>query len=48
LTRLTTIQRIHTEGGLPPQVSECSVSANGKESRTAYSADYYFYAPAGQ
>jgi hypothetical protein len=46
LTRVTTIQRIHTDGGLPPTVSDCNVSVNGKESRSAYSADYYFYAPA--
>jgi hypothetical protein len=45
LTQVTTIQRIHTEGGLPPKASDCNVSANGKESRSAYSADYYFYAP---
>ncbi|MGD0507248.1 MAG: DUF3455 domain-containing protein [Terriglobales bacterium] len=46
LARVTTIQRIHTDGGLPPQTSDCNVSANGKESRSPYSADYYFYAPA--
>jgi hypothetical protein len=46
LARVTTIQRIHTEGGLPPNASDCNMSANGKESRSAYSADYYFYAPA--
>jgi hypothetical protein len=46
LARVTTIQRIRTEGGLPPKASDCNVSANGKESRSAYSADYYFYAPA--
>jgi hypothetical protein len=46
LVRVTTIQRIHTEGGLPPKASDCDGSANGKESRSAYSADYYFYAPA--
>jgi len=46
LARVTTIQRIRTEGGLPPNASDCNVSANGKESRSAYSADYYFYAPA--
>jgi hypothetical protein len=46
LARVTAIQRIHTEGGLPPKASDCNVSANGKESRSAYSADYYFYAPA--
>jgi uncharacterized protein DUF3455 len=48
LARVTTIQRIHTEGGLPPKASDCTVSTNGKESRSAYSADYYFYAPAGK
>jgi Protein of unknown function (DUF3455) len=45
LKRVTSIQRIHTEGGLPPSVNTCDASANGKESRNAYSADYYFYAP---
>src|SRR6195256_6157455 len=43
--RVTSIQRIHTEGGLPPSANTCEESANGKESRNAYSADYYFYAP---
>jgi Protein of unknown function (DUF3455) len=45
MARVTTIQRIHTEGGLPPKAADCTVSANGQESRSAYSADYYFYAP---
>jgi hypothetical protein len=45
LSRVTSIQRIHTEGGLTPAASTCDASANGKESRIAYSADYYFYAP---
>jgi hypothetical protein len=45
LARVTFIQRIHTEGGLPPKAGDCNVSANGKEARSAYSADYYFYAP---
>jgi len=44
-SRVTSIQRIHTEGGMPPSASTCEASANGKESRSAYSADYYFYAP---
>lgn len=46
LTRVTTIQRIHTENGLPPKPSDCNVSTSGIEARSAYSADYYFYAPA--
>jgi hypothetical protein len=45
LSRPTSIQRIHTEGGLPPGASTCDAAAGGKESRSAYSADYYFYAP---
>jgi len=45
LARVTTIQRILTDGGLPPNAADCSSSAKGKESRSAYSADYYFYAP---
>jgi hypothetical protein len=45
LSRVTSIQRIHTEGGLPPGANTCDGSATGKESRSSYSADYYFYAP---
>jgi Protein of unknown function (DUF3455) len=44
-TRVTSIQRIHTEGGLPPGANTCNDAANGKESRSVYEADYYFYAP---
>ena len=45
LSRVTSIQRMHTEGGLLPNANTCDGSRNGKESRSAYSADYYFYAP---
>lgn len=45
LSRVTSIQRIHTEGGLPPSANTCDASANGRELRSSYSADYYFYAP---
>jgi hypothetical protein len=48
MSRVSTIQRIHTEGGMPPDASKCSASANGQESRSAYSADYYFYAAAAK
>jgi hypothetical protein len=48
LARVTSIQRIRTEGGMAPQPSECNASADGKESRSNYSADYYFYAPAAK
>lgn len=47
LSPVTTIQRIGTEGGLPPDAKfPCEASANGREARSAYSADYYFYRPA--
>ncbi|HKV61918.1 MAG TPA: DUF3455 domain-containing protein [Candidatus Acidoferrum sp.] len=45
LSRVTSIQRIHTEGGLAPAANTCDASMNGKESKSAYAADYYFYAP---
>jgi hypothetical protein len=45
LTRVTTIQRIHTKGGPPPKADGCDDSHRGAETKSAYSADYYFYAP---
>ena len=45
LARVTSIQRINTDGGLPPGADTCNASANGKEFRSPYSADYYYYAP---
>jgi hypothetical protein len=46
-SRVTSIQRIHTEGGMPPEDKHCDASAAGKEVGTVYAADYYFYG-AGQ
>jgi hypothetical protein len=46
LTKVSNIQRINTKGGKPPAAGECTAANNGMESRSAYSADYYFYAPA--
>jgi hypothetical protein len=43
-SRVTSIQRIHTEGGLPAGANSCNDAAKGKEVRSAYEADYYFYA----
>src|SRR5260370_31295977 len=40
--RVTSIQRIPTQGGLPPKTNTCDASADGKESSSAYPADYYF------
>ena len=46
LAAVTSIQRINTQGGQPPATA-CSAAAKDAESRSPYSADYYFYAPAG-
>lgn len=45
LTRVTSIQRIHTDGGVAPNANTCDASKIGQESRSAYWAEYYFYAP---
>lgn len=42
-SRVTSIQRIHTVGGLAPS-SGCSGENLEKESKSSYTADYYFYA----
>lgn len=44
LSTITSIQRLHTKGGQPPQ-SGCDDSHRNAEIKSAYSADYYFYAP---
>ena len=46
LTRVSTIQRIHTKGGQPPPAADCNASKQGIEAKSAYTADYYFYQPA--
>ncbi|MBZ5531909.1 MAG: DUF3455 domain-containing protein [Acidobacteriia bacterium] len=43
LGKATTIQRVNTTGGLAP--ASCGGSDLGKETKSAYTADYYFYAP---
>ena len=45
LSRVTTIQRVHTKGGQPPGAAECDETVRGKEVKSLYTADYYFYAP---
>lgn len=45
LAKVSSIQRINTKGG-KPSGGECTAANNGTESKSAYSADYYFYAPA--
>lgn len=48
LSGVTTIQRVNTNGGLAPSAASCSDARKGSESRSAYVADYYFYAAADQ
>jgi Protein of unknown function (DUF3455) len=45
LSTVTTIQRIHTHGGQPP-AEGCDTAHKDAETKSSYSADYYFYAPA--
>ncbi|MGA8618714.1 MAG: DUF3455 domain-containing protein [Candidatus Sulfotelmatobacter sp.] len=44
LSNATTIQRVHTKGGKPP-AEGCDESHKGTETKSSYTADYYFYAP---
>ncbi|HTV52549.1 MAG TPA: DUF3455 domain-containing protein [Steroidobacteraceae bacterium] len=46
LAHIASVQRLHTKGGQPPAAAGCNGSTLGTEARSAYSADYYFYAPA--
>jgi len=45
LTNVTTIQRVRTHGGKPPSEG-CDQSHRDAETKSSYTADYYFYAPA--
>jgi hypothetical protein len=45
LTNVTTIQRVHTHGGKPP-AEGCDGAHANAETKSSYTADYYFYAPA--
>ncbi|HLV87563.1 MAG TPA: DUF3455 domain-containing protein [Candidatus Sulfotelmatobacter sp.] len=44
LAKVTTIQRVHTHGGKPGG-DACDESHKGEESKSSYTADYYFFAP---
>jgi Protein of unknown function (DUF3455) len=44
LAKVTTIQRVHTKGGKPP-AEGCDAAHNDAESKSSYTADYYFFAP---
>jgi hypothetical protein len=45
LSRVSSIQRIHTHAGLPPPAADCDASKQNVEVKSGYTADYYFYAP---
>ncbi|MFZ0864023.1 MAG: DUF3455 domain-containing protein [Candidatus Sulfotelmatobacter sp.] len=45
LTNVTTIQRVHTHGGKPGN-DACDESHKDAETKSEYTADYYFFAPA--
>lgn len=44
LSHVNYIQRLHTHGGQPP-AEGCDQAHTGAETKSSYSADYYFYAP---
>lgn len=43
--KVTSIRRVNTHGGVAPSTSGCDASKAGAEARSAYTADYEFYAP---
>jgi hypothetical protein len=45
LDNVTAIQRVHTHGGKAP-ADGCDASHRDAETKSSYTADYYFYAPA--
>jgi len=45
LAKVTMIQRVHTHGGKPGN-DPCDESHKNEETKSKYTADYYFYAPA--
>jgi hypothetical protein len=45
LAKVTTIQRVHTHGGKAP-AEGCDESHRDAETKSSYTSDYYFYAPA--
>jgi hypothetical protein len=45
LSRVTAVQRIYTKGGMAPSAAECNTAQQDAKIKSAYTADYYFYAP---
>ena len=48
LEHVTSIQRAHTKGGQAPPAEKCDPTKPGVETWIPYSAEYYFFAPAGK
>jgi len=46
LGRVSSIQRINTQGGMPPPAADCNSLRQNVEVRSEYTADYCFYEPA--
>lgn len=44
LSKVTSIQRVHTKGGKAP-AEGCDAAHHDAESKSSYTADYYFFAP---
>jgi hypothetical protein len=44
LAKVTSVQRVHTKGGKPP-AEGCDAAHHDAESKSSYTADYYFFAP---
>ncbi len=44
LAKVTAVQRVHTHGGKPGN-DPCDESHKNEETKSKYTADYYFYAP---
>ena len=42
LSRVSSIQRIHTHGGQPPSATDCNAAKQNAEAKSSYTADYYF------
>ena len=46
LDNVTTIQRVHTHGGKPSAADVCDEAHKDAETKSPYTADYYFFASA--
>jgi hypothetical protein len=44
LSRVTSVQRVNTAGGVAPRAG-CSQATAGRQARVRYTADYYFFTP---